>query len=97
MVVQAQTQEGNPVRIEFHPILSWVLGIAAVLITTTIIGSAVKLVDLETRVTAIESSRVRPDDLAGYTTHREFDGHVQAFGAQLSRIETKLDAMRQAR
>lgn len=69
------------------------LGIAATLITATIIGGTAKLVQLDVRVTAIEASRFTKEDAAGYVTVREYDARAATISEQLSRIEDKIDRL----
>lgn len=97
MVIRAATDDGRDVKIALHPILQWILGIAATLITATIIGGTAKLIQLETRVTAIEANRFTVADFeefrGEFVTVREYDARALAITEQLRRIEDKIDRL----
>lgn len=91
MVIHAHDEAGQAVRLTFHPLLQWGLGICASLITASVLWGISTIVELDNRVTAIESSRFTRADAAGYVTVREYDASLASILSQLNRIEDKLD------
>ena len=91
MVIHAHDDRGSPVRLTFHPLLQWGLGICASLITAAVLWGISTIVDLDKRVTAIESSRFTQEDADGFVSVREYDAHLASVLNQLQRIEDKLD------
>lgn len=95
MVIRAHTHDGQPIDVSFPAWVGWVTSILSVVIAATIVSTAAKLVDMEQRVTAIESSRFTAEDARAYVTIREFDARVQSITTQLSRIEGKIDRLQE--
>ena len=95
MVIKAATDDGRDVRLEISKILQWVMGIAATLVTASVIGGTAKIIQLDLRVTSIEASRFTAEDFqaasAELVTVREYDARTQTIAEQLRRIEDKLD------
>lgn len=91
MVIHASTEQGEPVRLTFHPFLQWAMGIMASLITVAIVWGVVQINENTRRITAIEASRFTRQDASAYVTVREYDAWQAAIINQLGRIEDKLD------
>lgn len=94
MVIRAQTEDGQPVQVSFPQWLSWLTGLMATLITATVISTAAKLIDIETRVTAIEATRM---ERADFVSVREYDATVLGIQSQLARIEVGVDRLQEGR
>lgn len=93
MVIHARTEGGDAVRLTFHPLLQWAMGILSTLVTASVIWGIVQIQENDKRITAIEASRFTTQDAAGYVTIREYDAWTGSVIAQLGRIEDKLDAL----
>lgn len=91
MVVQAKTSAGDPVEITFHKTLAWAMGICATLVTASVLWGVATLVDVDRRVSVLETSRFTRADASAYVTLREYDAAMSSIISQLSRIEDKLD------
>ena len=95
VVIRAATEDGRDVRVEVSKILQWVMGIAATLITATVIAGTAKVIQLDLRVTAIEANRFSVEDFeemrGDFVTIREYDARSESIAEQLRRIEGKLD------
>ena len=97
MVIRAHAPDGTPIQVSFPPWFSWLAGILATVITATVISTAAKLVDMDTRVVRIESTRFTPEDAREYVTYREYDAVMLSVQSQLSRIEGKIDRLQEGR
>ena len=91
MVIRAQTDTGEPVRLTVHPLLQWTMGITATLASATVIWGVATVANLDTRVSVIEANRFTRADAQSFVTLREYDAHYLAVQTQLQRIETKID------
>jgi hypothetical protein len=97
MVIRAHTEDGAPIQVSFPSWFTWLAGIVATLVTMTVVGTAAKLVDIETRVTAMEAVQVTPDDMRGFVSVREYDATILTIQTQLARIESKIDRLQEQR
>lgn len=101
-MLRGQTEQGEEVRVIMHPLLSWVLGIAAVLVAATIIGTARTLQDLTTRVAIIEANRftaqeavrLQETSTAQLMAMSESFVGVREYSAAMSDIRTQLTEIR---
>lgn len=84
-------------QVHFHPLLQWVLGIAASLTAAAVVWLVASVTDHENRLVAIEASRFTRVDAESFVRSREYDAHISAVTTQLARIEDKIDALQGGR
>lgn len=92
-----ETNEGHAVEINVHQALQWLVGACLVLLTSLMSWGTLKIVELDQRVSVIESNRFTPADglqlREDLVSVREYDAALAQIHAQLTRIEDKIDGL----
>lgn len=98
--------QGEEVQVFLHPVASWILGIAGVVIAATIIGTATSLVALTREIAIVKETYVTAEDVMvmqnslteqwsrqaeGFVTLREFTNYVEDIRGDLAYIRTLLE------